>query len=260
MVCGSNYKDNLRRMKIKTILISQPKPETEKSPYFDISKKYNVKIDFRPFIQVEGIPAKELRRAKVDLCSHTAIIFNSRVAIDHYFRVLEELKISINDEWKYFCYSESIAFYLQKYIIYRKRKIFYGNGRFNDLMESIKRFPNENYLVPLSEVHKNEIPFSLDKANIKYSKAILYKTVSADLSDLSDVNYDVLVFFSPAGVSSLLHNFPDFSQNGTCIGAFGTATAKAVEDLNLRLDLCAPTPETPSMTAALEEFIKIRNK
>ncbi|MDI9536019.1 MAG: uroporphyrinogen-III synthase [Bacteroidota bacterium] len=247
-------------MKIKSVLISQPKPETEKSPYFDISKKYNVKIDFRPFVQVKGIPAKDVRRSKVDLCSHTAIIFNSRTAIDHYFRVLNELKININDEWKYFCYSESIALYLQKYITYRKRKIFFGNGTFNDLMESIKRFPEENYLVPLSEVHKPEIPIGLDKANIKYSKAILYKTVSADLSDLEDINYDVLVFFSPAGVNSLLHNFPNFEQNGTCIGAFGTATAKTVKDLKLRLDLCAPSPESPSMTAALEEFIKTRNK
>lgn len=247
-------------MKIKSVLISQPKPETEKSPYFDISKKYNVKIDFRPFVQVKGIPAKDVRRSKVDLCSHTAIIFNSRTAIDHYFRVLNELKININDEWKYFCYSESIALYLQKYITYRKRKIFFGNGTFNELMESIKRFPEENYLVPLSEVHKPEIPIGLDKANIKYSKAILYKTVSADLSDLEDINYDVLVFFSPAGVNSLLHNFPNFEQNGTCIGAFGTATAKTVKDLKLRLDLCAPSPESPSMTAALEEFIKTRNK
>jgi len=156
-----------------------------------------LKLDFRPFVQVKGIPAKDVRRSKVDLCSHTAIIFNSRTAIDHYFRVLNELKININDEWKYFCYSESIALYLQKYITYRKRKIFFGNGTFNDLMESIKRFPEENYLVPLSEVHKPEIPIGLDKANIKYSKAILYKTVSADLSDLEDINYDVLVFFSP---------------------------------------------------------------
>ena len=247
-------------MKIKSVLISQPKPETEKSPYFDISKKYNVKIDFRPFVQVKGIPAKDVRRSKVDLCSHTAIIFNSRTAIDHYFRVLNELKININDEWKYFCYSESIALYLQKYITYRKRKIFFGNGTFNNLMESIKRFPEENYLVPLSEVHKPEIPIGLDKANIKYSKAILYKTVSADLSDLEDINYDVLVFFSPAGVNSLLHNFPNFDQNGICIGAFGAATAKTVKDLKLRLDLCAPSPESPSMTAALEEFIKTRNK
>ena len=247
-------------MKIKSVLISQPKPETEKSPYFDISKKYNVKIDFRPFVQVKGIPAKDVRRSKVDLCSHTAIIFNSRTAIDHYFRVLNELKININDEWKYFCYSESIALYLQKYITYRKRKIFFGNGTFNDLMESIKRFPEENYLVPLSEVHKPEIPIGLDKANIKYSKAILYKTVSADLSDLEDINYDVLVFFSPAGVNSLLHNFQNFDQNGICIGAFGAATAKTVKDLKLRLDLCAPSPESPSMTAALEEFIKTRNK
>lgn len=247
-------------MKIKTVLISQPKPETEKSPYFDIAKKYNVKIDFRPFVQVEGVSAKEFRRSKVDLCSHTAIIFNSRTAIDHYFRILEEMKIPINDEWKYFCFSESIALYLQKYIVYRKRKIFYGSGNFKEVMDVMKRFPDEEYLIPLSEVHQQIIPDTLDKANYKYSKAILYRTISADLSDLADINYDVLVFFSPAGVASLLHNFPDFVQNGTSIGAFGTATAKAVEELKLRLDLCAPAPEAPSMTAALEQFVKLKNK
>ena len=247
-------------MKIKSVLISQPRPETEKSPYFDIAKKYNVKIDFRPFVQVEGIPVKDFRRSRVDINLHTAVIFNSRTAVDHFFRICEELKITVKDTWKYFCFSESIAFYLQKYVVYRKRKIFYGNGTFDDLLEMIKKFPDEKYLVPLSDVHQHEIPDKLTKANIAFSKALLYRTVSADLSDLKDVNYDVLCFFSPAGVASLFQNFPDFVQNDTCIGAFGPTTAKAVENLKLRLDLMAPAPGTPSMTAALEQFIKVRNK
>jgi uroporphyrinogen-III synthase len=247
-------------MKIKNILISQPRPETDKSPYFDLAKKYNLKIDFRPFVQVEGIPVKEFRKSRVDVCAHTAILFNSRTAVDHFFRACDELKITIKDTWKYFCFSESIAFYLQKYVVYRKRKIFFGNGTFDDLMETIKKFSDEKFLVPLSDVHQQEIPDKLTKFNIEFSKAILYRTVSADLSDLKDINYDVLVFFSPAGVASLLQNFPDFIQNETCIGAFGPTTAKAVGNLNLRLDLMAPVPEAPSMTAALEQFVKIRNK
>lgn len=247
-------------MKIRSILISQPKPETEKNPYNDLAKKCNLKIDFRPFVQVDGIPAKDFRRDRVDINAFSAIIFNSRTSVDHFFRMCEEMKINIKDTWKYFCISESIAFYLQKYVVYRKRKIFFGNSTFDDLLEYVKKFPNEKYLVSLSEVHKSEIPDKLSAANIEFSKAILYKTVSADLSDLKDVNYDVLVFFSPAGVASLLQNFPDFIQNDTCIGAFGPATAKAVENHKLRLDLMAPVPEAPSMTAALEQFVKIRNK
>lgn len=247
-------------MKIKSVLISQPRPETERSPYFDIAKKYNVKIDFRPFVQVEGISVKDFRRTKVDVCDHTAMIFNSRVAVDHFFRICEELKITIKDTWKYFCFAESIAFYLQKYVVYRKRKIFYGNGTFDDLLEMIKKCADEKYLVPLSDVHQQEIPEKLTKANIEFSKAILYRTVSADLSNLKDVNYDVLVFFSPAGVASLFQNFPDFVQNETCIGAFGPTTAKAVEGLKLRLDLNAPSAGAQSMTVALEAFIKTHNK
>lgn len=243
-------------MKIKSILVSQPKPATDKSPYFDLAKKYNLKIDFRPFVQVEGVSVKEFRQSRVDICTHTAIIFNSRTAVDHFFRICEELKITIVDSWKYFCISESIAFYLQKYVVYRKRKIFYGNGCFDDLLDLIQKNPDEKFLVPLSDIHKQEIPSKLSKANIDYTKAILYRTVSADLSDLKDVNYDVLVFFSPAGVASLLQNFPDFHQNGTKIATFGPATAKAVETHSLRLDIKAPVTNAPSMTAALEQFIK----
>jgi uroporphyrinogen-III synthase len=247
-------------MKIKSILVSQPRPETEKSPYFDLAKKYNLKIDFRPFVQVDGISNKEFRKTRVDICAHTAIFFNSRASVDHFFRICEELKIVIKDTWKYFCISESIAFYLQKYVVYRKRKIFFGNGTFDDLMETIKKFPEEKFLIPLSDVHKQEIPDKLTKANIQFTKAILYQTVSANVTDIKDFNYDVLVFFSPAGVASLLQNFPDFIQNTTSIGAFGPATAKAVENLNLRLDFQAPVPEAPSITAAIEIFVKARNK
>ena len=243
-------------MKIKSILVSQPKPETEKSPYFDLAKKYNLKIDFRPFIQVEGVSTKEFRCSKVDVTKHSAVIFNSRTAVDHFFRVCEDMKVTINDAWKYFCISESIAFYLQKYVVYRKRKIFYGNGTFDDLLELIKKNPDEKFVVPLSDIHKQEIPSKLTKANIEFTKAILYRTVSADLSDLKDVNYDVLVFFSPAGVASLLQNFPEFHQNGTKIATFGPATAKAVETHSLRLDIKAPAVKAPSMTAALEQYIK----
>ncbi|MDR2010790.1 MAG: uroporphyrinogen-III synthase [Bacteroidales bacterium] len=247
-------------MKIKNVLVSQPKPETEKSPYFDLAKKYNLRIDFRPFVQVEGVPVKEFRQSKVDIAEHTAIIFNSRTAIDHFFRTCEEIKVPVNDMWKYFCFSEAIAHYLQKYVVYRKRKIFYGNSTFDDLLTTIQKFPDEKYLVPLSDVHKQEIPSKLTKANINFTKAILYRTVSAKLSDINIKNYDVLVFFSPAGVASLKQNFPDFVQEETCIGAFGPTTAKAVENLGLRLDINAPIPEAPSMPAALELFIRANNK
>ncbi|MDD2634644.1 MAG: uroporphyrinogen-III synthase [Bacteroidales bacterium] len=245
-------------MKIKSILVSQPKPATDKSPYFDLAKKYNLKIDFRPFVQVEGVSMKEFRCCKVDIAQHSAVIFNSRTAIDHFFTICEEMKIAINDAWKYFCMSESIAFYLQKYVVYRKRKIFYGNGTFDNLLELIKKNADEKFIVPLSDIHRQEIPSKLTKANIKFSKAILYRTVSSDLSDLKDVNYDILVFFSPAGVASLLQNFPEFHQNGTKIATFGPATAKAVETHNLRLDIKAPATNAPSMTAALEQYIKAK--
>jgi uroporphyrinogen-III synthase len=243
-------------MKIKSILVSQPKPATEKSPYFDLAKKFNLKIDFRPFVQVEGILVREFRKSRVDICAHSAVIFNSRTAVDHYFRVCEELKVTIKDTWKYFCVSESIAFYLQKYVVYRKRKIFFGNGTFDDLMEIIRKYSDEKFIVPLSDIHKQEIPSKLSNANIDFTKAILYRTVSSDLSDLNSINYDILVFYSPAGVASLLQNFPDFNQNGTQIATFGPATAKAVETHSLRLDITAPVQNAPSMTAALEQFIK----
>jgi len=247
-------------LKIKKILVSQPKPETPKSPYFDLAEKSNLKIDFRPFIQVEAIPAKEFRTQKVNLLEHTAVVFTSRTAIDHFFRVAEELRLVIPDTMKYFCISEATAFYLQKYIVYRKRKIFHSTGKFPDLVEVIKKHKEESFLVPLSDIHKVEIPTLLNKAKINYSKAILYRTVSSDLSDLKDIDYDILVFFSPSGIASLMQNFPDFEQKDTKIASFGPATAKAVKDAGLRLDIQAPMPQAPSMTMALEQFIKKHNK
>ncbi|HKL33920.1 MAG TPA: uroporphyrinogen-III synthase [Tangfeifania sp.] len=247
-------------MKIKSILVSQPKPETAKSPYFDLAETSNVKIDFRPFIHVEGVSAKDFRQSRIHILDHTAVIFTSRTAIDHFFRIAQELRLTVPDSMKYFCISEATAYYLQKYIVYRKRKIFYGNGKFSDLINVMKKHKSESFLVPLSDIHKQQIPDLLDKAGFKYTKAILYRTVSSDLSDLKDVNYDILVFFSPSGIQSLLQNFPDFDQKETRIACFGPSTAKAVKDAGLRLDIQAPTSKAPSMTMALELYIKKHNK
>jgi len=246
--------------KIKSILVSQPKPTSEKSPYFDLAERYNLKIDFRSFIHVEGVPVQEFRQSKIDLSKFTAIIFTSRTAIDHYFRIAEEMRFTVPDDMKYFCVSESTAFYLQKYIVYRKRKVFYGKGPFDDLVKLLVKYKSENFLIPLSDIHKQNIPKKLDEAKIKYTKAIMYQTVLSDLSDLADIKYDVLVFFSPSGIKSLMKNFSDFEQNDTLIAAFGPSTAKAVEEVNLRLDIKAPHPKAPSMTMALEQYIKEANK
>lgn len=247
-------------MKIKKILVSQPKPESAKSPYFDLAEKTCVQVDFRPFIQVEGVSAKEFRQTRIQILDHTAVIFTSRTAIDHFFRICQETRITVPDTMKYFCISEATAFYLQKYIVYRKRKIFYGNGKFSDLIEVMKKHKDDKFLVPLSHIHKQEIPELLDKGGFKYTKAILYRTVSSDLSDLKEVNYDILVFFSPSGIKSLKQNFPEFEQNETKIASFGPSTAAAVKEAGLRLDIEAPTAQAPSMTMALEQFIKKHNK
>lgn len=241
-------------------MVSQPKPETAKSPYFDLAEKNNVTVDFRPFIHVEGISAKDFRQSRIHILDHTAVIFTSRTAIDHFFRIAQELRLTVPDSMKYFCISEATAYYLQKYIVYRKRKIFYGNGKFADLINVMKKHKDEKFLVPLSDIHKQQIPELLDKGGFDYTKAILYRTVSSDLSDLKDVNYDILVFFSPSGISSLLQNFPDFEQNETRIACFGPSTAKAVKEAGLRLDIQAPTSKAPSMTMALELYIKKHNK
>lgn len=248
-------------MKIKKILVSQPQPtEQEKSPFFELAEKNNVKIDFRPFSLVEGVSVKEFRQFRIDILANTGVIFTSKTAIDHFFRICEELRITVPDTMKYFCMTESIAFYLQKYIVYRKRKIFYGKGTFQELIDVIQKHKDEKFLVPLSEQHKPEIPKLLDKNKLKYTKAIFYRNICSDLTDLAGVKYDIMVFYSPSCIKSLLQNFPDFQQNEIKIASFGTATAKAVKDAGLRLDIQAPMPQAPSMTMALELFIKEHNK
>ena len=247
-------------MKIKSILVSQPEPRNPKSPYFELAKNHGLKIDFRPFIEVVGVSSKEFRKQKINILDHTAIIFTSKTAIDHFFRIAEELRLTIPDTMKYFCITENVAFYLQKYIVYRKRKIFYGKSKFHDLCTVIAKHKDEKYFVPLSIPHKAEIPELLNKHKIDYTIGNLYRTISADLSDLADVYYDVLVFYSPSGPKSLLENFPDFEQNNTRIAAFGPTTAKALDKLGLRLDIHAPNPKAPSMTMALDQYIKDQKK
>lgn len=247
-------------MKVKTILVSQPEPQTENSPYFDLAEKNKVKIDFIPFIHVEGVEASEVRKQKVNVQSHTAVILTSRNAVDHYFRICEEMRFTVPNEMKYFCTSEAIAYYLQKYVVYRKRKIYFGNNTFKDLVPLMKKHKDEKFLLPSSDVLKPEIPKLLKEAKIDYTRAIMYNTVSSDLSHLADVYYDILVFFSPSGIKSLMENFPDFEQNNTKIAAFGTSTHRAVKEAGLRLDIKAPTPKAPSMTMALEAHIKEVNK
>lgn len=241
--------------KIKTILISQPEPTTEKSPYFDLAERFKLKVDFRPFIHVEAVGIQDFRQQRVNIAEHTAVIFTSRNAVDHFFRMAEEARFTVPDNMKYFCISESTAFYLQKYIVYRKRKVFVGQAKFSDLTDLIKKHKQEKFLLPCSDLLKPSIPESLDAININYSKAVMYKTVCSDLSDLSDVKYDMLVFFSPSGIESLFKNFPDFKQNTTKIAVFGPTTAKATEDANLRIDVQAPNPKAPSMSMAIEQYI-----
>jgi len=240
---------------IKTILVSQPQPEGENSPYFDLAKKYKIKIDFRPFIKVEGISVKEFRAQKINLVDHTAIIITSKVAVDHFFRIAEESRFTVPEEMKYFCISEAVALYLQKYVAYRKRRIFFGKQTIEDLVEVMKKHKSENFLLPCTDILRDNIPSTLEQSKIRFSKTILYRTVASDLSDLENVYYDLLVFFSPGGIESLFVNFPDFKQNTTAIAAFGPTTAMAVEKHNLRLDVNAPHPKAPSMVGAIELFI-----
>ena len=248
-------------MKIKNILVSQPQPTTEKSPYFDISEKHNVKIVFRPFIKVEPILAKEFRTQRISILDHTAIIFNARHGIDHFFRLCEEMRVTIPETMKYFCVSESVALYLQRYIHYRKRKVFYGaSGKLADLVVIMNKHADEKYLFITSDVQNEDTISTLEKAKITYSKAIMYKTVSNDFGSDEEFNYDMLLFFSPVGISSLLKNFPQFVQGDIQIGCFGATTAQAVRDAGLRLDLECPLPGVPSMTMALDNFLKESNK
>ena len=243
-------------MGIKTILVSQPKPQGDKSPYFDLADKYNIKIDFRSFIHVEGIDAQEFRKQKINLSEHSAVILTSKTAVDHYFRIAEEMRFSVPDSMKYFCISEAIAYYLQKYVAYRKRKIFHGRQTIVDLVDTLKKHKKEKFLLPCTDILRDKIPATLIENSINYTKAILYRTVASDLSDLENVSYDMLVFYSPGGIESLLKNFPDFRQDKTVIAAFGPTTANAIVNNRLRLDLHAPQPNAPSMTGAIENFVK----
>ncbi len=243
-------------MPIKSILVSQPKPEGDKSPYFDLAEKYNIKIDFRPFIKVEGVDAKEFRTQKVNIAEHTAVILTSKIAADHFFRIAEETRFEVPESLKYFCISEAVAKYLQKFITYRKRKIFHGTQTIEQLADVMKKHKQEKYLLPCTDILRDSIPETLVEQKFHFTKVVLYRTVAADLSDLENVYYDMLVFFSPGGIESLFKNFPDFKQNNTAIAAFGATTSSAVLRNKLRLDVSAPHPKAPSMVGAIELFIK----
>ena len=248
-------------MKIKKILVSQPKPVTEKSPYFDIIEKYNVKIDFRPFIKVEPIPAKEFRTQRINILEHTAIIFNARHGIDHFFHLCEELRVTIPESMKYFCVSETVALYLQKYIQYRKRKIFFTQtGKFADLAAILNKHTDEKYLYITSDIRNEETMSVLENAKINFNQAIMYRTVSTKISEEELQDYDMLVFFSPAGIKSLLENAPNMQQGDRVIASYGSTTAQAVHEAGLRLDLEAPTHGVHSMTMAMENFQKKKKK
>ncbi|MFN3908693.1 MAG: uroporphyrinogen-III synthase [Flavobacterium sp.] len=247
-------------MKVKTILVSQPEPKDEKSPYLDIAQKHKVKIDFRPFIHVEGLTAKDVRAQKIDLNNFNAIILTSKNAVDHFFRVAEEMRYKVPEDLRYFCQSEAIAFYLQRYVVYRKRKIYVGQKDFADLTPLFKKYKEEKFLLPSTDVLNADIPETLNNLNLNWKQGIFYRTVMSDLSDLADVYYDVLAFFSPTGIKSLFKNFPDFKQNNTRIAVFGSTTQKEALDHDLRVDIMAPSPEAPSMTMALEKYIAKVNK
>lgn len=245
---------------VRSILVSQPKPSDSKSPYYQLAEKYKLKVDFRPFIQIEPADIKDFRKQKVDILAHTAVIFTSRNAVDHFFRLAQESKVEIPADMKYFCISEQTSNYLQKYIVVRKRKVFTGYRTAGDLIEILKKHKNEKYIFPCSDIRKEDIPQFLEDNKIAYTEAIIYRTVASDLSDLADVNYDIIAFFSPSGINSLYVNFPDFQQKDTRIAAFGPTTAKAVRDAGLHLDIEAPQPNAPSMTGALELYIKKANR
>ncbi len=247
-------------IKVKTILVSQPVPTAENSPYFELIDKLKVSIDFRSFIHVEGAVPREVRHQKIDLNDFTAVILTSRNAVDHYFRIAEEMRFEVPIDMKYFCLSEAVAFYLQRYIVYRKRKIYVGFRTITDLSKVIRKHKNEIFLLPTSDKLKPAIPAKLDELKIKWSRAILYKTVISNLTDLENVFYDILVFFSPSGIESLYKNFPDFTQNDTRIAVYGKTTKIAAEKAGLTCDITVPTPEIPSMTLALENYIKEANK
>jgi uroporphyrinogen-III synthase len=243
---------------IKKILVSQPKPTSEKSPYFDIASRFGVELIFRPFIKVEGMSAREFRTQKINILDHTAVVFTSRHAIDHFFTLAKEMRITIPEDMKYFCVTETIALYIQKYVQYRKRKVFFGStGHINDLLPAMVKHKTEKYLVPMSDVHNDSIANLLDSKKLQHTECVMYKTVSNDFTEeeVKNFDYDMLIFFSPSGIESLTKNFPNFNQGNIAIGTFGPATAKAVHDAGLRLDLEAPSEKYPSMTGALQHYL-----
>ncbi|GAB3703593.1 uroporphyrinogen-III synthase [Spirosoma flavus] len=248
-----------RLSSVSRLLVTQSRPADEKSPYFDLASKYKLQIDFRPFIQIEGVSFKDFRRQKINILGHTAIIFTSRNAIDHFFRICQEGRVEVPADMKYFCISEQTANYLQKYIVIRKRKIFSGTKTATELFDLIKKHKTEKFLFPCSNIRRNDIPEFMDTSSLHFTEAVMYETVPTDLSDLDVQSYDIIAFFSPSGVSSLLSNFPEFNQNGTRLAAFGPTTAKAITDAGLTLDIEAPLPNAPSMTGALELYIKKAN-
>ena len=243
---------------IKKILVSQPQPTSEKSPYFDIAERFGVDLVFRPFIKVESMSAREFRAQRVNILDYTAVVFTSRHAIDHFFTLAKELRVTIPEDMKYFCVTETIALYIQKYVQYRKRKVFFGTtGRVDDLLPTMVKHKSEKYLVPMSDVHNNSLTLLLDSKKLQHQEVVMYKTVSNDFTEdeIKAFDYDMLVFFSPAGIESLTKNFPNFNQGQIAIATFGPATAKAVTDAGLRLDLEAPTDKYPSMTGALQHYL-----
>ncbi|MBR3066599.1 MAG: uroporphyrinogen-III synthase [Prevotella sp.] len=248
---------------IKKILVSQPKPSSEKSPYFDIAERFGVEMVFRPFIKVEQLSAKEFRAQKVSILDYTAVVFTSRHAIDHFFTLAKELRVSIPEDMKYFCVTETIALYIQKYVQYRKRKVFFGStGRVDDLLPAMVKHKTEKYLVPMSDVHNDSLTQLLDSKKLQHKECVMYKTVSNDFTqeEIDNFDYDMLVFFSPSGIESLTKNFPNFQQGNIAIATFGPATAKAVQDAGLRLDLEAPTEKYPSMTGALQHYLLMQDE
>tara|TARA_B100001287_G_scaffold88623_1_gene74288 strand:+ start:4554 stop:5303 length:750 start_codon:yes stop_codon:yes gene_type:complete len=247
-------------MKVKTILVSQPKPKLVNSPFFELQKKRKLKIDFIPFIHVKGATVKEIRLQKIDLTKFSAIILTSRYAVDHYFRICEKMRFKVPDSMKYFCQSEVVALYLQNHVIYRKRKIYVGKRTFEELCPLISKHKNETFLLPTTDKLKPEVPKLLNELEIKWKESVFYKTVISDLSELAEVTYDVLVFFSPSGIESLFHNFPNFKQNSTRIAVFGAMTKKAVEEKGLNVDIYAPSAKFPSMSMALDNYISNANK
>jgi uroporphyrinogen-III synthase len=242
---------------IKKILVSQPKPSSDKSPYFDIEKRYGVEIVFRPFIKVESLTPREFRAQKIDILEHTAIIFTSRHAIDHFFGLCREMRVAIPEDMKYFCITETVALYIQKYVQYRKRKVFFGStGKINDLLPQMIKHKGERYFMPVSDVHNDEINELMEGKKLQLTQGVMYRTVSNDFTPDEPFDYDMLIFFSPSGITALTKNFPEFKQGKMAIGTFGVHTAKAARDSGLTVQLEVPTPKHASITSALAEYLR----